>query len=297
MNSCELGLLLEALGSPDSSQEAWAQFLDSYSSVLYQSARNHTSNHDAAADCYLYICERLSSNGFRRLLKFRPEGKASLTTWLRVVSRNLCFDWHRSQSGRQRPFKSVQHLSPLELEIYNSRFVYGRSQQETLNRVESLFQGIAFAELSEIEERLQHALSSRQHWILSTRWRSESVEVPVGEDGESREGEIADPHPSQEKLLSDRQVHEQLEKRVAALPARERLIVQLRFEQELSLEEIARVCGLRDAQNVHRALTAILRKLREAMQQSSGKIRNPVRERKVEERRAGYPLPQSDESQ
>lgn len=296
MNSCELGLLLEALGSPDSSQDAWAQFLECYSPVLYQSARIHSSNDDEAADCYLHICERLSCDGYRRLLKFRPQGPAIFTTWLRVVARNLCFDWHRRKSGRQRPFKSVQNLSPLELEIYNLRFVHGRSQEETLQRIGFLFQGVAPTQLAEVEERLQRALSSRQHWILSTRWQSESAEVFVGEDGDCHEVEIADPKPTQEELLSDRQMREQLVKRVSALPARERLIVQLRFEQELSLQEIARLCSLRDAQSVHRTLIAILKKLREAMQQSSEKNRNHVRERRQEVRSAGYPLPQRDQS-
>ncbi len=296
MNNCELGPLLEKLGTPDQRNDAWAQFLECFSSLLYQAARIHSSNDDEAADCYLHICERLSRNDFRRLLKFKLDGSASFTTWLRVVARNLCFDWHRSQSGRPRPFKSVEHLSPLELEVYNLRCVQGNSQQETLHRVQSLFPGVGLTELAAIEEELQRALTSRQQWILSTRRRFEPMEVVAGEDRELHELEVADSHPSQEELLVERQIHDQLQESIASLPARERLIIQLRFEQELSLEEIARLCGLYDAQRAHRALAAILRKLRETIQQSSGKTRNPVRERRREARDAQYPLPQSDQS-
>jgi RNA polymerase sigma factor (sigma-70 family) len=259
--------LLEALRSPDSYGDAWAEFLDSYSPVLYQTARTCTSDDDAAADCYLHICERLARNSFRRLLKFKPNGSASFTTWLRVVARNLCFDWHRSQYGRPRPFKSLQHLSPLELEVYNSRFVHGTSQEETLHRLDSQFPGVGFSELSEIEERLQGSLTSRQQWILGTR-RRPAFRAPiavVGEEDEVSTVDVADPSPSQETQIVDKEQQVMLGKCLSSLLAKERLLLQLRFEQELSLDEIARLCGLQDAQRVHRTLTAIVKKLRHAM--------------------------------
>jgi RNA polymerase sigma factor (sigma-70 family) len=261
-----IALLLEALQSP-SARDAWAEFLDSYSPVLYQTARACTSSEDAAADCYLHICERLALNGFRRILKFDPEGSASFTTWLRVVARNLCFDWHRSQSGRHRPFKSLQHLSPLELEVYNCRFVRGASQEETLHSLEPAYPGVGVAELAKIEESLQNSLSSRQRWILSTRKKPEfSAKVAVvGQEEEYGAVEVADLRPDQETQLVSQQQQTKLQRSLGSLPADERLLVQLRFEQDLTLEEIARLCGLGDAQRTHRKLTAVLKKLRSAM--------------------------------
>lgn len=259
--------LLEALRSPDSCDDAWVEFLDSYSPVLYQTARACTSDDDAAADCYLHICERLARNRFQRLLKFKPEGSASFTTWLRVVSRNLCFDWQRTQHGRPRPFRSLQHLSALELEIYNSRFVHGSSQQETLHRLESRFPSVGLSELSEIEERLHGSLTSRQQWILGTHRRQE-IAAPIavaGEEDEPGSVEVADPRPSQEAQIADKEHQVMLGNCLSSLPAQERLLLQLRFEQELSLAEIARLCGLQDAQRVHRMLATILNKLRHAL--------------------------------
>ena len=257
--------LLEALQSPNP-RNAWEEFLDSYSYILYQTARACTSNDDAAADCYLHTCERLAQNGFRRLLKFKPEGSASFPTWLRVVARNLCFDWHRCQSGRPRPFKFLQRLSGLELEVYNRRFVEGATQQDTLQHLELLYPGVSLPELTSIEERLQSSLTSRQQWILGTRRLSHFAPVAVqSEEGESRLIDVADPRPDQETQLADHQEQAQLEKGFSSLPAPERLVLQLRFEQELSLQEIARLCGMQDAQQVHRRLAAILKKLRRAM--------------------------------
>lgn len=259
--------LLEELRSATSRDSAWMEFLETYSAVLYQIARACTSDNDSAADCYLHICERLARNGCQRLLKFNPAGAASFTTWLRVVARNLCFDWHRSQRGRPRPFKSLQHLSALELEIYNSRFVRGSSQQETLHRLEARFPGTDLAELSEIEERLQASLNSRQHWILANRKQADygsSIAI-AGEEEDSGIVEVADPTPNQEVRLADEERRSRLLRSLELLSAAERLLLQLRFEQELSLEEIARLCGFQDAQRVHRTLGIVLKKLRHTM--------------------------------
>ena len=95
-----IALLLEGIHSSNAC-DAWVEFLESYGPVLYQTARAYTSNQDAAANCYVYMCDELARNRCRRLLKFNPKGRASFTTWLRVVARNLCFDWHRGQSGRR----------------------------------------------------------------------------------------------------------------------------------------------------------------------------------------------------
>ena len=265
---CDRGIaaLLDALRSSNS-RDAWVGFLESYSPVLYQTARACTPDEDAAADCYLHICEQLAHNRFRRLLKFKLAGRASFITWLRVVARNLCFDWHRSRSGRHRPFKSLQHLSQLELEVYNCRFNRGLSQEETLQQLESTFPGVSLSELAVIEGRLHSSLSSRQHWILSARKQLAFSKNIAAVGGEEREHsiDVVDPRADQETFIIGRQQQAQLEKCVESLPTDERLILQLRFGEDLSLEEIAHLTGLEDAQRVHRRIAAILKRLRAAM--------------------------------
>ncbi|PYV74810.1 MAG: hypothetical protein DMG97_07760 [Acidobacteria bacterium] len=263
----DIAALLDALRS-SSSRDAWVGFLESYSPVLYQTARACTRDEDAAADCYLHICEQLARNRFQRLLKFKLAGRASFITWLRVVARNLCFDWHRSRSGRHRPFKSLQHLSQLEVEVYNCRFNRGFSQEETLQKLESTFPGVSLSELAVIEGRLHSSLSSRQHWILSARKQlvfSKTI-ASVGEEGREQSVDVIDPRPDQEALIVGRQQQAQLEMCVASLTTDERLILQLRFGEDLSLAEIAHLTGLEDAQRVHRRIAAILKRLGAAMQ-------------------------------
>jgi RNA polymerase sigma factor (sigma-70 family) len=119
-------------------------------------------------------------------------------------------------------------------------------------------------ELCTVEGRLQNSLSSRQRWILGTRRQSEvSTRVAVaGEEDEPRTPEVADSRPDQETLLVTQQQQEQLQKNLASLPADERLLLQLRLEHGLSLDEVAGLSGFGDGQRVHRRLTAVLKKLR-----------------------------------
>jgi RNA polymerase sigma factor (sigma-70 family) len=126
---------------------------------------------------------------------------------------------------------------------------------------------VGLSELSQIEERLHGSLTSRQQWILGTR-RQQGIGAPIavaGEEDEPCSVDVVDPTPSQETQIADEEELTRLRKRVESLPPQERLLLQLRFEQELSLDEIARLCGLQDAQRAHRTLATVLKKLRHAL--------------------------------
>jgi hypothetical protein len=64
-------------------------FLLQFGDTLYQVAGISTRNEDEAADCFVFVCEKLAENAFRRLLCFKPAGTASFST-PRNPSSNLC---------------------------------------------------------------------------------------------------------------------------------------------------------------------------------------------------------------
>lgn len=70
-------------------EEAWRLFLDEYSATILQVVRHVEGDSDFVADCFQFVCERLSANSLLRLRKFRPQGPAVFSTWLRAVMRNL----------------------------------------------------------------------------------------------------------------------------------------------------------------------------------------------------------------
>ena len=279
ISSSDVAPILERIRSADA-QAGWQEFLLQYSSVLYQTVRTFTDDEEEASDCFIHICEQLVRNGFRRLLQFKTDGAASFKTWLRVVARNLCYDWHRTKHGRPRPFKSIQNLSLLELEVYRCRYERHLSREETLQQLRLSWPAVYMEELTDIEGRIENSLNPRQHWLLSG-WKQRESGVSISDSEEETWDEVAfaiDKGPNPERMAVDRQQRARLHKSVGLLPPIEQLIVHLRFEEELSLSEIAGLTGLGDAQRVHRRIAAILQKLRAAMEaRNDRKISDYVR--------------------
>ena len=84
------GEILERLRSGQA-EPAWKAFLQKYGSVIMQVANQY--EHDAASvnDCFVYVCERLSDDGFRRLLKFDVNRGVSFRAWLSSPGLLACY--------------------------------------------------------------------------------------------------------------------------------------------------------------------------------------------------------------
>jgi|SRR5579864_2445138 len=263
MQEPQLASILSKLRSSHS-REAWEEFLRQYGQIIFQTCQHSTSDADQAADCFLFACEHLSRNNFRRLLQFRLDGSATFSTWIRVVVRNRCLDWHRKEFGRPRLFRSIARLTQLDGEVYRCRYEQGLSVDDTFLLLRPNFPSLTMEQLAAAEEHVQESLNSRQLWLMSTRrtqsrMQSQSSNVDVLD---SPMNEPVDPHPNQESVLAERQREDRLRRAVEKLPEFEQLLVRMRFEQGLSLQEIADLTELGDAQRVHRRIAVILEKLR-----------------------------------
>ncbi|OLC45159.1 MAG: hypothetical protein AUH68_04945 [Gemmatimonadetes bacterium 13_1_40CM_4_69_5] len=95
----ELSRLFEA-SDARARDSAWADFVAAHSRLLLHVARSLTTDHDAAMDGYAHVLERLREHDCRRLRGYAPDGRTKFTTWLVVVARRLCLDFHRHRYGR-----------------------------------------------------------------------------------------------------------------------------------------------------------------------------------------------------
>jgi RNA polymerase sigma factor (sigma-70 family) len=161
----------------------------------------------------------------------------------------------------------------LEFEVYRCRHERGFSQQQTLEEIRAAAPGVTLSELNDIESRVENSLSPRQHWILSTRkqTRSNANFLVAGQDGGENTVDVVDTGPNQETIVQEQQLQAKVQECIRLLPRDERLILQLRFEEGLSLEEISRLTGLGGAQRAHRRLAAVLQKLRAAIVQQNNR--------------------------
>jgi RNA polymerase sigma factor (sigma-70 family) len=254
--------LLEELRSEDA-RLAWRTFLTSYSDLIYGVIRTLARNADHAGDCFLFVCEKLADKKYRRLRRFSPDGRARFSTWLRVVVRNLCLDWHRARFGRRQVFRSVASLSATEQEIFGLLFLRRLSTQDAWSEFAQSCRGVSYTEFEITAEKLRRQLTSRQLWLLSTA--STTLESLDGDPELSLAYQLVDPTPDPEAQAVLRQTHTSVDRVLEALHPSDRLLLRLRFSEGLGLQEVAKLVGLKDAQTAHRrirnALDLVRRKL------------------------------------
>jgi RNA polymerase sigma factor (sigma-70 family) len=276
MDDPQVDGILRQLRSRDP-RDGWAAFLDAYSPLLLDTVRLFERDEDAIGDCYLFICEQLCRSGFRRLRCFRTEGPASFTTWLRAVCRNLCVDWHRQEFGRHRVFESIARLPALDQEIFKKVFVDGLSADAAHLTLEPRLPGLTLAEVGRCIGRIEHSLTPRQRWLLSVRRARGGRGAATGtEDSDEVLERIPGEGPDPESLAALREERAALLGALSRLPDRDRLVIRLRFEQELTLEEIARLLNLDNAQSADRRIREAIENLRKAMTPSSAGMRKTI---------------------
>jgi len=92
----------DLLSAGDETAEAasWSAFLGAYSRLILYIARKSCADRDAAMDRYAYALEQLRRDDFARLRAYEVDDRARFSTWLAVVVRRLCTDFHRKRYGR-----------------------------------------------------------------------------------------------------------------------------------------------------------------------------------------------------
>lgn len=81
------------------------------------------------------------------------------------------------------------------------------------------------------------------HNRLNDHWRALKHRPPAPEDGDERAARVPDPD-TPDRQLSEFEQRRRLQLALAELPEEQRQVVQLRLEQELSLEEIGDITGV-----------------------------------------------------
>lgn len=265
MEDTQIAQLLQRLRS-DQAQEAWAEFLATFSPLILQVVQVQERDDDPIADCYLFVCEQLSQRQFRRLTLFRPNGPASFRTWLRAVVRNLSLDWRRREFGRHRVFESIQRLPALEGEVFHSVFEQGMSAAEAYLSLRSKIPGLEEQQVEQAVERIHSLLTPRQLWLLQAE-RPELQAIAIEPDGTAipLDERVVDSRPNPESLAAWNEERTNLSSALAQLPKDDRLFLRLRYEQELTLEKVAKVTGLKDAQAADRRIREILARLQRSL--------------------------------
>lgn len=250
--------LLERLSSAGR-DAAWTEFLARYSPLITRVVRRHETDPSRSKDCFDFVCGALSDQGFHRLLGFRPDGPARFETWLMAVTSNLCVDWHRKVRGRARLPRCVSRLPELDRQVYLCIYEHGMSRAECVATLAPAFPELNDTVVAGINARLFALLPPQQRWWASAR----SVELEPIDDGvasadDDRALQVPASDPGPDELAAESQDRARLRDALSKLPVEQRLLLRLRFEQDLTLTEIARLTGQPDPFRTNRKIQAAL---------------------------------------
>lgn len=250
--------LLERLGSAGAGR-AWKEFVHQYSPLIRRVVSRHEYDAGQAAECFDYVCGALSDDGFRRLRSFRPDGPARFETWVAAVVSNLCCDWRRRRMGRNRHPRTISRLPELDQQVYHHVFVRGLSRAECVASLAPRFPDLAEATVAEISARLFALLTPQQRWTAGARRHggAHGPDLPLHGDGESG-WHPADPRPGPDEQAAEQQELHRLHEALARLPHEQRLLLRLRYEQGLTLAEVARLTRQPDPFRANRQIQAAL---------------------------------------
>ena len=196
--------LLDARDEP-ARAVAWSAFLREYSGLILHVARSRNRDHDALMNCYEFVVDQLQRREHARLRRYISDGRGKFTTWLLVVVRRLCVDYHRQRYGRLRTDNEDRH-----------------------------------------EQRR-----------LLTDLVGDHVSVEQVPDSDS---------PDAALLRAERSAL--LAYALARLTPSDRLILRLRFEDDMSVPEIARVLGVASPFVMYRRLQHTLGLLRRTLERA-----------------------------
>lgn len=249
-------------------RRAWDALVEGYSGLILGVLARYTRDPDQRMDAYLYVLEELQAQDFRRLRHFGHSPSAnpcSFDTWLKLVVRNLYFDWFRHLHGRKSLPKEIQKLPALDQRVFKLVHWEGYSAQEAFEVLRGQENGLAFTIFIQKLANVESLLSPINR--AKIRRDIERSRGPISLDAEDTgppieaKAETKVRTPEDEALLQERR--SALWKLVEALPAEDRLILRLRFFEGLTAKQIARAVGTPEPMAIYRRIERICHGLRQ----------------------------------
>lgn len=247
---------------------AWNLFCEKHSDFIYTILRRMGFDYDEAMERFVYVFEKLCEDDFRRLRSVKYAGdEGDLTPWLRQVVKNLCVNWAWSENGRKRLLGFVKEMSAREQRIFQLYFWQGKTPFEIYENLRLEHDGyVKFVDVFDSLEKINKHLSQKKLWRLvsglSRNRRTLSLDYENEETGLKIEPVDIDSKTAEDDLQASED-KKKLNEAFKNLSTREKLVVQFRYEESLTLGEIAKMLGWekREAVNLHKSAIYKLRKV------------------------------------
>ena len=195
--------------------------------VIRAVARSSGLLPEDADDFYQQVHLRLLERNYTPVSMFA--GRSSFRTYLFVVVRRMLLDWRNSQAGKWRPSASATRLGPTAVQLDRLISRDGHSQDEAVAILEGGPSSLPAATLRTLAEQLPQRCKPR--FVVPERPEAIGA-IP-----------FADPIEIREEETARRQAVRTFRRAYAQLPAEDRRLLYLRFQERLPVTAIAEVLG------------------------------------------------------
>lgn len=229
------------------STAAWEEFLRRYSKLFLKIIWKHERDYDLVMERFVLVCEKLCQDDFKILKKYKsdfPQTKSKLSTWLTTVVNNICIDIYRKNNGRKRFPKALKILSEKDKQFFMLYYWKGFSMEEISLQMD-LNSKPGKESASDIFERIES--------VLTRSPRTEETLITTPYEDEIMIAENENEYNEFETIL---------ENLIEELPAKEKIIIRLRFWENLSAKEISEVMNIKPYQKVYSVINSCLKVLR-----------------------------------
>lgn len=246
---------------------AWTAFVERYAGLILAMIRRYLRSQDRD-DIRSIFVNVIDSVRRTRLKTYR--GRASLATWLTLVTRSEVMDHLRRRFGRDLKLKALERLSPEEKRLFRLYYIEGQTMSEVTFQLshegQPWSQDRFIAALHDIERKLG------DRWLrrLSYDLHAQSIGAASGrlleyldhvrEEFEQRAGSSRPEYFLMEREA--RQTVEQLRTALAELEPEDRRVLELRFEQGWTARRIADELGMNGQRSVYSTIERIVSRLR-----------------------------------
>jgi RNA polymerase sigma factor (sigma-70 family) len=268
----DLRLVREILAG---SSQAWAEFIARYTGLIASVIRRYLKPRDPDELRTAYV-DVLASLHERKLSTY--QGRAALSTWITVVTRSEVLDVIRRRDGRHQVPRCLRGLDASDRVIYTLYYVKGFGLRDVLDRLRFRESGWTLERLIARLHSIENDLDERMLRRIAYDLHAQSIGASSGRlleylDHVRLEHDDDEGTRSPEYQLMEREAHqvfERVSEVLASLDARDRMLLDLRFERGWSAERIAEELGLRPRRRVYTMLDRILRGLRRRVLEPGG---------------------------
>jgi RNA polymerase sigma factor (sigma-70 family) len=183
------------------------------------------------------------------------QGRSSLRTYLTTVIHRLFLDYRRKGWGKWRPSAEATRRGPLAQRLEILLYRDGKTLDEALETMRTNF---ACEESREALADLAHALPARTNRRSMTEGGEDIATVPAGD--------LASPEVQLEGAKTSVRTQNFINDVMEALDPQDRIVLRMRFEDDISVADISRALHL-DQKRLYRRIDEILTRFRKSLEE------------------------------